>query len=202
MEPSPSRRSDDMPVLISMLRGVNVGGHHRIKMDALRALYEKLGLQNARTYVQSGNVVFQTEEQDLLHIAAQIEKGIQATFGFSASVVLRTRSEMEDVVARNPFAQREEMNPAKLLVYFLGSDPGPEACRQILEIPTGPDELRMDTREVFIYFPDGMGKSKLPWPKIERLLKVPATGRNWNSVLQLLQMAEVMEKSGAHGSSE
>ncbi len=172
-----------------------MGAHHRIKMDALRALYETLELRNVRTYVQSGNVVFQTEEQDLLLLAARIEKGIQTTFGFSASVVLRTRSEMEDVVARNPFANHEGIDSAKLLVYFLASDPGPDAHRQIMNIFTGPDELHMSTREMFLYFPEGMGKSKLPWPKIDKLLKVPATGRNWNSVLQLLQMAESMEKS-------
>src|ERR1700704_894959 len=101
----------DMAVIISMLRGVNVGGHNMIKMDALRALYESLGLRDAQTYVQSGNVVFRTQGRDLALIWKKIENGIERTFGFRPSVIVRTDSEMRDVIARNPFANRDGIEP-------------------------------------------------------------------------------------------
>jgi len=116
-----------MAVLISMLRGVNLASHRRIKMDALRLLYESLRLRDPQTYVQSGNVVFRTEERDLARLANRIENEIERKFGFRADVILRTTSEMRDVIARNPFAKRRGIEPSKLLVTFLASDPGPEA---------------------------------------------------------------------------
>lgn len=177
-------------VVISLLRGVNVGGRNLIRMDALRTLYESLGLGDVRTYVQSGNVVFSTREKDLQKLAKRIEDGIESKFGFRPSVILRTSAELRDVVARNPFAGREDIEPNKLLIMFLASEPGAEARSKILAIKAEPEELRMDGRELYIYFPDGMGKTKLPLASIERALKVPGTGRNWNTVTKLLAMAE------------
>jgi len=182
-----------MNVVVSMLRGINLGANRRIQMDALRSMYESLGLKDPRTYVQSGNVVFRTREKDLARLARKIEKGIEAEFGFHSDVVLRNSAEMRDAIARNPFAGRPEVEPAKLLVTFLGSDPGAEAREKIAAVPTGSDELRMDGREIYVYFPNGIGKSKLSWPAIDRALKMSWTGRNWNSVNKLLEMAVQME---------
>src|SRR5665811_2227083 len=104
-----------MPVIISMLRGVNVGAHNRIKMDALRALYESLGLRDPQTYVQSGNVVFRTDKRDLVALAKRIEDAIEQGFGFRPTVILRTSGELREVIARNPFAKRRGIEPTKLL---------------------------------------------------------------------------------------
>src|SRR5947208_7796047 len=112
-------RGCDMTVIISMLRGVNVGGHNKIKMDALRALYESLKLRDAQTYVQSGNVIFKTDERDIARLAKLIEDGIARKFGFRPDVILRTAAEMRDVVARNPFAKRRGIEPGKVPVSFL-----------------------------------------------------------------------------------
>ena len=183
-----------MPIIISMLRGVNVGGHNMIKMDALRALYESLGLRDAQTYVQSGNVVFRTQGRDLASLSKRIEDGIERAFGFRPSVILRTVADLRDVIAKNPFAKRAGIEPSKLVVTFLAGDPGSEARAKVLGIKVGPEELRMDGREVYIYFPDGMGRSKL-WPLIEKALKAPGTGRNWNTVEKLLEIAERLEAS-------
>jgi uncharacterized protein (DUF1697 family) len=184
-----------MPVIISMLRGINVGGHNRIKMDALRALYESLGLRNPQTYVQSGNVVFRTDKRDLAALAKRIEDAIERGFGFRPSVILRTTSELRDAIARNPFAKRSGIEPNKLLVNFLASDPGAEARKKVLSLKTEPEELRMHGRELYIYFPNGMARPKMSWAVLERTLKVPGTGRNWNSVTKLLEMAEALEAS-------
>src|SRR5208337_2383997 len=120
-------------VVISMLRGVNVGGHNKIKMDALRDLYESLGLRDAQTYVQSGNVVFRTKAKDLAPLAKQIEDAVERKFGFGPGVALRTTAELRSVIARNPFAGRREIEPGKLLAnFFLGAEPGADMQSEIV----------------------------------------------------------------------
>ena len=104
-----------MAVIISMLRGVNVGGHNKIKMDALRALYESMKLREAQTYVQSGNVIFRTDERDIALLTKRIEDGIERKLGFRPNVILRTAAAMREVIARNPFAKRRGIEPSKLL---------------------------------------------------------------------------------------
>ena len=94
---------------------------------------------------------------------------------------------------RNPFAARRDIDPSKLLVTFLARDPGPEARDAILSMKTDPEELGFIGRELYIYFPNGMARSKFPWPAIEKTLKLPGTGRNWNTVMKLTEMAERME---------
>jgi|ERR1700685_2777114 len=182
-----------MKVVISMLRGVNLGPHKRIKMDALRALYESLGLRDPQTYVQSGNILFKTREPNLGLIAKRIEREIERSFGFRADVIVRTPSELRDVVAKNPFAKRQGLNGSKFLVIFLASDPGHEAREKIRQIKAEPEELWTEGRELYIYFPNGMARPKLSIPLIEKTLKTSGTGRNWNSVKKLLEISERME---------
>jgi uncharacterized protein (DUF1697 family) len=183
----------DMPVVISLLRGVNVGGHNKIKMQSLRALYESLDLQDAQTYVQSGNVVFRTKERDLGRLSKRIEDGIEERFGFRPDVIVRTSSELRDVIARNPFVKRRAMDPSKLLVTFLATEPSPEARDKVLNIDTHPEELHVDGRELYIYFPNGMARPKLSWMAIVKMLKTTGTGRNWNTVSKLLELAARLE---------
>jgi uncharacterized protein (DUF1697 family) len=182
-----------MPVVISMLRGVNVGAHNRIKMGALRALYESIGLRDPQTYVQSGNVVFRTDKRDLAALGKHIEDAIEKSLGFRPTVILRTTSELREAIARNPFAKRRDLEPSKLLVDFLAGDPGAEIRDKVRSLKTDPEELRMHGRELYIYFPNGMARPKMSWAVLERTLKMPGTGRNWNSVMKLLEMAEKME---------
>lgn len=176
-----------------MLRGVNVGGHNQIKMDALKALCLSLKLKDPQTYVQSGNVIFRTEEKDLAKLSKRIQDAIEKTIGFRPNVMLRTAGEMRKVVTRNPFAGRKDIEPGKLLVNFLAHDPGKDAREKALAIKIGPEELHILSREAYIYFPNGQGRSKFPWPAIERTLGTSSTGRNWNSVTKMLEMAEKMD---------
>jgi len=181
-----------MTVVISMLRGVNVGGHNKIKMDELRELYRSLGLGDPQTYVQSGNVVFRTEAKDLAVLAKRIEDAVEQKFGFRPGIILRTTSDQRDAIARNPFAKRRGVDARKLLVTFLAAAPGPEARDEILRIKAGPEEVRIAGRELYVYYPNGMGRSKV-WPAIEKVLKKSGTSRNWNTVTQLLEIAERLE---------
>ena len=182
-----------MTVVISMLRGVNLGPHNRVKMDALRSLYESLGLRDPQSYVQSGNVVFRTAAKNLVQLGRRIEDAIEGRFGFRPDAILRTTAELREAIARNPFAGRDGIEPAKLLVTFLAWDPGATAREQVLKLNGGPEELRMEGRELYIYFPNGQARPKLKLTEVERALKTPGTGRNWNTVRNLLDLAETLE---------
>jgi len=182
-----------MAVIIAMLRGVNVGGHNKVKMEDLRGLCKSLKLRDACTYVQSGNLIFRTEERDLALLAKRLQDAIERKFRFRPEVVLRTAAEMRDAVGRNPFAKRRGIEPNKLLVMFLVNDPESEAREKAAQLNTAPEELRMDRRELYIYYPNGMARPKVSWASIERILKTPGTGRNWNSVTKMLEMAGQLE---------
>jgi uncharacterized protein (DUF1697 family) len=183
----------NVPVIVSMLRGVNVGGHNQIKMEALRTLYEALGFEDVRTYVQSGNVIFRARQKNSEALATKIQDAIERAFGFRPAVLVRTTEELKRAVAGNPFAGRRNIEPGKLLVTFLAAEPGPESQSVLDGLKKHPEELHLKGRELYIYFPDGAGQSKLPWSAVEKLLKVQGTARNWNSVTKLLEIAEGLE---------
>jgi uncharacterized protein (DUF1697 family) len=187
--------ADATNVYISMLRGINVGGNNMVKMKPLCELYQSLGLLNPQSYVQSGNVVFRARDRDESKLSSKIEAGIEQQFGFRPKVIVRTPGEMRAVIEGNPFAAREGIEPSKLLVNFLSADPGPEAWDKIRAIKTDPEEMQPSGRELYIYFPNGMGRSKLPFASIDKILKTAATGRNWNTVLKLNAIAAAMESS-------
>jgi len=182
-----------MAVLISMLRGVNLGPHNRIKMDELRALYESLKLEDPRSYVQSGNVVFRTKEKNSPQLAKKIQAGIEKKFGCCPEVILRTAEELRRTMAANPFREQAKTEPGKVLVTFLAGEPPREAEANLQKFKDFPEQLHLKGRELYIYFPNGAGKSKLPWSAVDKFLKVTGTARNWNSVQAMLKIAEEME---------
>ena len=180
-----------MSKIVSMLRGVNVGGHHKIKMTELKKVYESLGYEKVQTYIQSGNVVFETKERGDEKLARKIGAAIEKKFGFCPEVIVRTAEEMRDVVKRNPFAKRNDVEPNKLAVFFLASDPGKAARAAVADIEADPEELRPLGSEIYIYFPDGQGKSKLKFSKVEKAIgKIAWTARNWNTVLKLVELCK------------
>ena len=182
-----------MPVVICMLRGVNVGAHNRVKMNDLKKLCTSLKLRDPQTYVQSGNIVFTTDERDLDKLRQNLEAAIHKKFGFQSDVILRSAKDLREVIAGNPFAKRKDIHPGKLLVTFFSADPGEAARKQARAIKTDPEEFFIEGREAYIYFPNGAGRSKLNWSFIPKTLKVQGTARNWNSVTKMLEIAEKME---------
>lgn len=187
---------DDAEVLIFLVRGINVGGNRMLKMEALRAICETLGLADVRAYIQSGNVVCRSDGREPHQLSKQIEESIENLAGFRPNVVARTAAELRSVIQRNPFTGRSDVAPSKLGVTFLGAAPDAAAREKALAMSVGGDELRMDGREMYIHYPNGMGKSKLPMAAIERTLKTPATTRNWNTVEKLMAMAEDTLRAG------
>jgi uncharacterized protein (DUF1697 family) len=178
-----------------MLRGINVGGHNKINMGELRGLYESLSFEGPRTYVQSGNVIFRSKEKISPELANKIQKAIERKFGCSPGVILRTLAEFKRAIASTPFPQSRGLEPGKILVTFLVADPGPEAHATLLKLKRYPEEIHLNGRELYIYFPNGAGKSKLPWSSIAEALKTQGTARNWKSVAKILAIAEELEAS-------
>jgi uncharacterized protein (DUF1697 family) len=126
-------------------------------------------------------------------LTKKIEAAIEREFGFYSDVILRSAAELRGTIDRNPLAKRANREPNKFLVWFLVSDPGEEIRKQVHAIKTEPEELRVDGREAYIYFPNGMARPKMKWAAIEKILAVRGTGRNWNTVTKLLEMAEKLE---------
>src|SRR5215475_11331106 len=124
-----------MPVVISLLRAINVGGYAVIKMPDLRALYESLKFKDVQTYIQSGNVIFRTDEKDMRKLAKRIQGAIGKKFSVTPGVILRTTREMRETVANNPFAKRRNVEANKLHISFLDAKLSPGACEQLRALP-------------------------------------------------------------------
>jgi uncharacterized protein (DUF1697 family) len=176
-----------MTTWVAMLRGINLGSHKRIAMGELRALFETLGLEGMRTYVVSGNVVFESPRRGRAALAGDIEGAIESTLGHDVTVVLRTGPELARIVAANPFP---DAGSSTLYVTFLGDTPARDRVRELEAAPTeGDDEFAVRGTEVYLHFPNGYGRSKLNNEALERQLGVAGTTRNWRTTTTLAGMA-------------
>ncbi len=179
-----------MAIYVSMLRGINVGGHKRIKMDQLRKSFEALGLEQVQTYIQSGNVVFKAGKTAPSSLSAKTEKQILNDFGFSVSVVSRTADEMALTIKNNPFLKQPRIDAEKLHVMFLSEAPAPAALKKLAEVTAAPDQFRSADREIYFYLPNGVSQSVLFKSPVDRILAVVTTTRNWRTVSTLHQMCQ------------
>ena len=179
-----------MTTFVSLFRGINVGGHQMVRMDALKELYASLGFKDIVTYIQSGNIVFTSEDADLSQLPRLIEEGFAQKFGFHAKVMVRTSAELKDIVDNNPF-QNQPMKESKwVVVMFLATRPDCRAQEDLQKTYVGPEELCIIGQEVYIYYPNGIGRSKLSNTFLEKKLKIAGTGRNWNTILQLQKLIQ------------
>jgi uncharacterized protein (DUF1697 family) len=175
-----------MPTYISMLRGINVGGQKQVRMAELKSLYELLGLGNVQTYVQSGNVVFDSEEQDAEKLMKSIESQIETTFGFSVPVLIRSADDFQRVIESHPFANEE---PIRVLVTFLYEHPERSKWDDLSLYQDKVDQFALGEQEIFLFCPGGYGRTRLSNTFFEKKLGVIATTRNWKSVNALYEMA-------------
>ena len=172
-----------------MLRGINVSGQKQIHMAELKSLYESLNLLNVRTYVQSGNVVFECPEPDASKLAELIEAQIERTFGYSVFVFIRDTREFRRVIDCNPFSNERSEDPARLHVTFLYKTPDESKMSNLRPPNDEADEFFAGDKEIFLYCPNGYGRTKLSNTFFERKLNMPATTRNWKTVNALYKMA-------------
>ncbi len=173
-----------MPVLIALLRGVNVGGNI-LKMDRLREICTKLGATDPRTYVQSGNVVFEAPGS-ASGWEAKLEKKLAGESRLPVSVIVRTSAEMSRVLAGNPFIKEKGIDTARLAVTFLQQQPAKPALAALAAVEIGRERFHCASRELYIHCPDGFANSKLY--ALDKILKQRTTTRNWNTVTKLCQM--------------
>jgi len=181
-----------MTVYISMLRAVNVGGTSRIKMDALRAVYESIGLNDVRTLLQSGNVVFRSSLNDRERLVKRITQELERQLELQVDVIVRTLAELADIVERGPVLS-PHADPSKLLVMFLSGVPDAAAQAALGKWHKGPEMLEMRGPEIYLYYPEGVGRSKLSGAVIENKLNTSGTARNWNTLQKLLETGRALE---------
>jgi uncharacterized protein (DUF1697 family) len=184
-----------MPVFVSFLRGINVGGKKQIRMEALRALYESLGFTSVKSHLNSGNVVFNAPGRSgAAALAKRIEEAIETEFGFRPALVLRTPAELEAILAHNPFRQEETSDPSHLLVMLLAGAAAKDAAKRLGEAYEGPEKIEIGKREAYLYYPNGIGRSKLTTALLEKHLGTAGTARNWTTVTKLKGMATAAGK--------
>jgi uncharacterized protein (DUF1697 family) len=178
-----------MTVFISFLRGINVGGQKRIAMADLLQLCTSLGFDNVRTYLQSGNVLFESPYRDTGRLSAMISEHISAKFGFTAKVITRTSDELRRIILANPFA-KEGLDADNYHVTFLSDIPSEEFPGSTMKGKDGPDRYVIIGREVYLFCPDGYGRTKFSNTFFEKKVGVFATTRNWKTVTALAEMVE------------
>jgi len=171
-----------VPTYVSLIRGINVGGQLKIKMAELKLTYEKLGYTDIRTYIQSGNVLF--EGQEGINHAARITQAIQDHFQFKVPVLVLSKKTLTRIAQENPFLQRPEIDPTHL--HLTCCITAPASPPHLTSIPAAPgEEAIYQNGYIYLHLPHGYGRTKLNNNYFERLLKTPATTRNWKTIQAL-----------------
>jgi uncharacterized protein (DUF1697 family) len=179
-----------MTACISILRGINVSGQKKILMTDLVKLYQKLGFSGIRTYIQSGNVIFDCSESIALSkVPGLVRDAIFREYKFEVPVIIRTSEEMNEAVRNNPFVKDTGISPEKLHVTFLSGLPGKDKLTVLEKIDHSPDKFIVKGKEVYLHCPVSYGETKLSNSFFEKSLGVTATTRNWKTVNKLAEMA-------------
>jgi uncharacterized protein (DUF1697 family) len=168
---------------IALLRGINVGKAKQVSMAKLRQMFEDLGFEEPKTLLLSGNVVFRSAKRDIPAMEGELEGAAKETFGFEVTFVVRTVKELADAISRNPFEAEAKEDPGHLLVMFLKEPADMAAVKRVQDANKGPEKVEGGGKELFLYYPEGVGNSKL---KVALL----GTARNWNTVQKLAALAK------------
>jgi len=177
-----------MKTYIALFRGINVGGNNVLPMKELVARLESIGAQNVKTYIQSGNAVFQSQEANASLLSNKISAAINKSHGFEPQVFLLELAEMEQVVDANPFPEAEP-EPKTLHIHFLASMPKNLDFAILESIKSERERFVLKDSVLYLHAPDGIGRSKLA-ANAEKLLGVPVTSRNWRTVRKIMDMAK------------
>jgi uncharacterized protein (DUF1697 family) len=171
----------------SILRGINVGGRKKIKMTDLKDLYESLSLENIETYIQSGNIVFQHKTTSTSALEDNIEKKIKEVFNFDVAVFIRTKDEFQKIIENNPF---KNLDINKLYVTFLTETPSKNIVKEIEKAKDESEQFSLSAKEIYLFIPNGYGRTKLSNDFFEKKLNVSATTRNWKTLNKLFDITK------------
>jgi len=179
-----------MKTYISILRGINVGGHRKILMADLRKMYEDLGFKEVKSYIQSGNVVFNSNNDlEVLTLENLLEESILKTFGHEVPVIIRSQEEWKQAMIKNPYLEDHEISSLSLT--FFNEKPSTALVNHLQNIDFSPEKLSIIDKHAYIYCHEGQFHlSKITHQKLESKLKVKATTRNWKTVLKLKEISE------------
>ena len=184
-----------MNTFIAILRGINVSGKNIIKMQVLKDLLIKSGFANVQTYIQSGNIVFQTRISDNSVLEQKIRDSISGEFGFSVPVMVLKNDELRKIIDANPFLKDPSKEIQFLHITFLSDSPDKEKINILREKQYGADEFEYSGKVIYLYCPSGYGNTKLTNTMLENKLKVTATTRNLKTSQELLKIAENLKNS-------
>lgn len=177
-----------MTIYIAFLRGINVGGKNPLPMKELVAVLEDLGSQNVKTYIQSGNAVFESKDKDASRLSKKISVEIKKRRGFEPHVLLLEPEDIERAITENPFPEAET-DPKVLHVGFLASSPRNPNLKMLESLKSGSERFQLIDKMFYLHAPEGVGRSRLA-ANAEKLLGVPMTDRNWRTVCKILEMAK------------
>ncbi len=179
-----------MTSFIALLRAVNLPGHNAIAMADLRALFTKLGFEDAQSLLQSGNVVFRSDRRTAEELERLLEKEAEKRLGLATAFFVRSAAEWQQAIAQNPFADEAEHDPAHLLLMALKGAPTPAQVKALQAAIVGREVVRARGRQAYLVYPDGVGRSRLTTAVIEKKLGTSGTARNWNTVRKLAALAQ------------
>lgn len=177
-----------MKTHLALLRGINVSGHNMIKMDDLKTMLESVGFLNVKTYIQSGNVFVDTDEENAPAVGFKIKQEIFKAFGLEVPVVVIGKEDLEECFRNNSFLKEKEADIKKLYVAFVSTTLTPNRIHDLKMSQVKPDEATIDASRIYIKYAVGAGKTRFDQKYIEKKLNVTATIRNWNTVTKLLEM--------------
>lgn len=180
-----------MKTHLALLRGINVSGHNMIKMDVLKSVLENAGFQNVQTYIQSGNVFVDSEEEHGASVGFKIKQEIFKELGLEVPVVVVAKEDLEACLKNNIYLKEKECYTKKLYVAFISKELSSGALNDLKISQFKPDEAAIDKSRIYIKYAVGAGKTRLDQKYIEKKLNVVATIRNWNTVTTLLEMFEL-----------
>jgi len=178
-----------MTTYIALLRGINVSGKKKIKMADLRSHLAELNLQNIKTYIQSGNILFKSAETNQAVLEQQIKNKIEEKYGFDVPVMVKLATDFQRVIENNPFAKDESNDIKCMHITFLGSVPVQEQIDHLATYNYPSEEYVLEDKDIYFYAPNGYGRAKMTNNFFEKKLKVRATTRNWKTVNKLFVMA-------------
>lgn len=177
-----------MTSFIALLRGINVGGHAMIAMADLRELVESLHFTEVRTVLQSGNLVFKAKAAMSETLEKQLEKATAKRFGHAVDFLIRTADEWGKIIAASPYHLEARRDPGHLLIFCLKEKPDAQALASLRDAVAGREYFHAQGRELYLVYPDGIGRSKLTNTLIEKKLGTRSTGRNWNTVQKIAEL--------------
>lgn len=175
-----------MHTYIALFRGINVGGRHSIKMADLRSLLEDIGLHNVNSYIQSGNVVFRGESIDTAELSEQISMAIADKYDFQPKVLILKKKEFLRIVEANPFPEAESEDRRLHLLFLTEEAKNPDIAG-LEEVKKDSEQFELTENAFYLYAPEGVGRSKLV-SRIDRLIGVQTTGRNWRTIRKIREM--------------